>query len=65
MTVPTGALPAGFDLVDRLHAAALGVDEMPIGDLEALLREAATVIEVLKKALRDRRLATVEPAGRA
>ena len=47
MTAPSGPLPVAFDLVDRLEAAALSVDDMPTEDVAALLREAATVIEAL------------------
>lgn len=61
----SGPLPIGFDLVDRLRAAAITADDMPMEDITALFREAATVIESLRAELRDRGLSTMPPAGRA
>lgn len=65
MTTPSGHLPVGFDLVDRLRTAAICADDMIIDDVVAILREAATAIEALRAEVRGIGLAGAEPAGRA
>lgn len=65
MTAPSGPLPIGFDLVDRLRTAAVEADDMPTEDVVAILREAATVIEALRIEVRRAGLAAAEPAGNA
>lgn len=65
MSTLSGPLPVGFDLVDRLRAAALRADDMPVADVEALLREAATVIEALRREVQVAGLVTAAPVGRA
>ncbi len=37
-----------LDIIERLQTAALGVDDMAVEDLEALLSEAAETIETLR-----------------
>ena len=65
MTVLTDPLPVGFDVVDRLRAAATAADDMLMEDVVALLREAATVIEALRREVRIAGLAGAVAVGRA
>lgn len=65
MTEPSGPLPTGFDLVERLRKAAIEADDMWIEDVTALFREAADAIDALREQLRDRGLGAMPPAGSA
>lgn len=52
MPAPSGPLPTDFDIVDRLRKAAIEADDMIMDDVVALFREAATVVENLRREMR-------------
>lgn len=67
MTEPPACNDDEPDIVLRLRAYALGMDDVDPEVIEAVMREAAAEIEELRRVIRLSRvrLETVEPAGRA